>query len=381
MSVQKKLSTEVTGGIVLFSAAIIAIMVNNSMLNNYYQMLETVYIMLSFGAFAIKKNLLHWINDGLMAVYFLLVGLEIKREFVGGTLSSKPNIIIPAIVALFGLLIPAGIYTLINLSYPQYLDGWAIPTATDIAFTLGILAILGSRVPTALKILVTTIAIFDDIAAIVIIAIFYTQHLSVISLFGSGVCLMLLIMINRIGVKNLTPYVLIGIVMWVFVLKSGIHATLAGVALAMCIPHSNKNSPLLKLENRINPWTIFLVLPIFAFANAGINFTGISAAMIVHPISLGIMLGLFLGKQIGIFFSLYFFSKTPYFTIGRNLSTLQLYGISLICGIGFTMSLFIGTLAFGLPAYINMVKIGVLTGSFIAGVLGYFVLKYASQKA
>lgn len=380
MSVQKKLSTEVTGGIVLFSAAIIAIIVNNSPLNTYYQMLETVYIMLSFGAFAIKKNLIHWINDGLMAVYFLLVGLEIKREFVGGTLASKPNIIIPAIVALFGLLIPAGIYTLINFAYPEYIDGWAIPTATDIAFTLGILAILGSRVPTSLKILVTTIAIFDDIAAIVIIAVFYTQELSFISLISSGVCLMLLIIINRIGIKNLMPYILIGIVMWVCVLKSGIHATLAGVALAMCIPHSKKNSPLLKLEHKINPWTVFMILPIFAFANAGINFTGISAAMIFHPISLGIILGLFLGKQIGIFCSLYCFSKTPYFTIGRNLSNAQLYGIGLICGIGFTMSLFIGTLAFAQPAYINMVKIGVLTGSFIAGALGYFVLKHARGK-
>lgn len=380
MSVQKKLSTEVTGGIILFSAAIIAIIVNNSPLNTYYQMLETVYIMLSFGAFAIKKNLMHWINDGLMAVYFLLVGLEIKREFVGGRLASKPNIIIPAIVALFGLLIPAGIYTLISFAYPEYIDGWAIPTATDIAFTLGILAILGSRVPTSLKILVTTIAIFDDIAAIVIIAAFYTQELSFISLISSGVCLVLLIIINRIGIKNLMPYILTGIVMWICVLKSGIHATLAGVALAMYIPHSKKNSPLLKLKHKINPWTIFMILPIFAFANAGINFTGISAAMIFHPISLGIILGLFLGKQIGIFCSLYCFSKTPYFTIGCNLSNAQLYGIGLICGIGFTMSLFIGTLAFAQPAYINMVKIGVLTGSFIAGALGYFVLKHAQGK-
>ena len=371
----KKLNIEVTGGIALFSAAIFAIIINNSSLRSYYQMLETLYVAFSFGAFVIKKNLIQWINDGLMVFYFLLVGLEIKREFVDGTLSNKLNIFIPAIVALFGLLIPIGIYTFFNFSYPEYICGWAIPTATDIAFTLSILAILGSQLPTSLKILVTTIAIFDDIAAVFIISLFYTKKLCFISLILSCICLIFLIIMNRIGTKNLAPYMLTSIIMWLGLLKSGIHATLAGIALAICIPHSNKNSPLLMLEYKIKPWVIFVILPIFSFSNAGIDFRNISVAMIFHPISLGTILGLFIGKQIGIFCSLYFFSKRSCIPIGSNLSNTQLYGISLICGIGFTMSLFIGTLAFDQGDHINMVRISILIGSFIGGLLGYYILK------
>ncbi len=375
MSKERKLSIEVIGGIILFTAAVAAIVVNNSWLSPYYHMLETVYAGVSIGNFALQKNLVHWINDGFMALYFLLVGLEIKREFVGGTLSSKSNIIIPAIVALFGLLVPALIYFLINQHNPNYIDGWAIPTATDIAFTLGILALLGSRIPTSLKILVTTIAIFDDIAAIAIIAAFYTSNLSLISLFAALICIVVLICMNRLGVRKLAPFMIVGVIMWLCVLQSGVHATLAGVALALTIPHTEKNSPLLKLEHGLNPWIIFMVLPLFAFANAGISFSGMSLSHLFHPVSLGIILGLFLGKQIGIFISLYLFSKTKYFTIGRQLSVPQLYGISLVCGIGFTMSLFIGTLAFSTPDLMNMVKVGVLGGSLISGLVGYLVLK------
>ncbi|WP_192483140.1 MULTISPECIES: Na+/H+ antiporter NhaA [Cysteiniphilum] len=375
MSKERKLSIEVIGGIILFTAAVAAIVVNNSWLSPYYHMLETVYAGVSIGNFALQKNLVHWINDGFMALYFLLVGLEIKREFVGGTLSSKSNIIIPAIVALFGLLVPALIYFLINQHNPNYIDGWAIPTATDIAFTLGILALLGSRIPTSLKILVTTIAIFDDIAAIAIIAAFYTSNLSLISLFAALICIVVLICMNRLGVRKLAPFMIVGVIMWLCVLQSGVHATLAGVALALTIPHTEKNSPLLKLEHGLNPWIIFMVLPLFAFANAGISFSGMSLSHLFHPVSLGIILGLFLGKQIGIFISLYLFSKTKYFTIGRQLSVPQLYGISLVCGIGFTMSLFIGTLAFSTPDLMNMVKVGVLVGSLISGLVGYLVLR------
>ncbi|WHN65402.1 Na+/H+ antiporter NhaA [Cysteiniphilum sp. QT6929] len=375
MSKERKLSIEVIGGIILFTAAVAAIVVNNSWLSPYYHMLETVYAGVSIGNFALQKNLVHWINDGFMALYFLLVGLEIKREFVGGTLSSKSNIIIPAIVALFGLLVPALIYFLINQHNPNYIDGWAIPTATDIAFTLGILALLGSRIPTSLKILVTTIAIFDDIAAIVIIAVFYTSNLSLISLFAALICIVVLISMNRLGVRKLAPFMIVGVIMWLCVLQSGVHATLAGVALALTIPHTEKNSPLLKLEHSLNPWIIFMVLPLFAFANAGISFSGMNLSHLVHPVSLGIILGLFLGKQIGIFISLYLFSKTKYFTIGRQLSMGQLYGIGLVCGIGFTMSLFIGTLAFATPELMNMVKVGVLGGSLISGFAGYLVLR------
>lgn len=381
MSKERKLSIEVIGGIILFTAAVAAIVVNNSWLSPYYHMLETVYAGVSIGNFALQKNLVHWINDGFMALYFLLVGLEIKREFVGGTLSSKSNIIIPAIVALFGLLVPALIYFLINQHNPNYIDGWAIPIATDIAFTLGILALLGSRIPTSLKILVTTIAIFDDIAAIAIIAAFYTSNLSLISLFAALICIVVLICMNRLGVRKLAPFMIVGVIMWLCVLQSGVHATLAGVALALTIPHTEKNSPLLKLEHGLNPWIIFMVLPLFAFANAGISFSGMSLSHVFHPVSLGIILGLFLGKQIGIFISLYLFSKTKYFTIGRQLSVPQLYGISLVCGIGFTMSLFIGTLAFSTPDLMNMVKVGVLVGSLISGLVGYLVLKKCCKPA
>lgn len=381
MSQTKKLSIEVIGGIILFTAAIAAIVINNSWLSPYYHMLETTYATISIGDFALQKNLTHWINDGFMTLYFLLVGLEIKREFVGGTLSSKSNIIIPAIVALFGLLVPAFIYFLLNQHSSDYLHGWAIPTATDIAFTLGILALLGSRVPTSLKILVTTIAIFDDIAAIVIIAIFYTSNLSLLSLLGALICLTVLIGMNKIGIKKLAPFVIMGIIMWLCVLKSGVHATLSGVALAMCLPHTEKNSPLLKLEHGLNPWIVFMILPLFAFANAGISFNGLSFTNLLHPVSLGIILGLFLGKQIGIFSSLYLFSKTKYFSLGRNLSVYQLYGIGLVCGIGFTMSLFIGTLAFATPELMNMVKIGVLGGSLISGMCGYIFLRQCCTTA
>ena len=376
----QKLSTEILGSCLLFGTAIIAIIISNSSLNTYYQMLDKVYFTLSLGIFTINKNLAHWINDGLMSVYFLCVGLGIKREFYSSILTKKSNIVIPAIIALFGMLIPSVIYILINFSYPRYINGWTIATTTDIAFTLGILGMLGPRVPGSLKILVTIIAIFDDIAAILIIAILYTQKLSLIPLIILGLCLSLLIFINQIKIKNLMPYVLIGIIMWMTILKAGVHATLAGIILAVFIPHSEKKSPLLKLEHKINLWSVFIILPLFALVNANIDFKNISIAMIFHPISLGIILGLFLGKQLGIFFSLYFFSKIPCFTIGKDLSTGHLYGIGLVCGIGFTMSLFLGNLAFSQQEYMNMVKIGVLTASFISAVSGYFFLKLCSTQ-
>lgn len=380
----KKINIEVIGGLILFAAAVAAIIISNSSLAHYYDFLETTKATLSIGQFAISKNLVHWINDGLMVAYFLLVGLEIKREFVGGILASKANIIIPAVVAFFGLAIPSLIYALININHPEYIKGWAIPAATDIAFTLGILALLGPRVPTSLKILVTTIAIFDDIAAIIIIAIFYTQDLSLASLFLAGCCLIIMILLNRLGIKNLSMYMVVGAIMWVCVLKSGVHATLAGVATAMCIPHSDKEdekSPLVALEHALNPWIIFVTLPLFAFANAGVRFEGFSADMIFNPISLGIILGLFIGKQIGIFSSLYLFSKTRFFELGKRLSLMQFYGIGLVCGIGFTMSLFIGSLAFSSSENLNFVRIGVLAGSLLSGVAGYIVLRLAHKKS
>ena len=373
----QKVNTELVGAFLLFGAAVLAIVVKNSSLHTYYHLLETTEGYIGIGQFMLKKNIVHWVNDGLMALYFLLVGLEIKREVVAGTLSNKANIIIPSLVAFCGLLVPAIIYIAINITHPQYLNGWAIPTTTDIAFTLGIIALLGSRVPLQLRILVTTIAIFDDIAAIVIIALFYSHSLSPLALILAGLCLGGLIIINRLRITHLSPYIVLGGMLWVCVLESGVHATLAGVAIAMCIPHHREKSLLVQLENTMTPWVIFLVVPLFAFANAGISFEGFSFNMFFNPITLGIMLGLFVGKQIGIFSSLWLFSKTSYFNLGRNLTTAQLYGIGMVCGIGFTMSLFIGTLAFESTLKTNAVKIGVLSGSLLSGLFGYLLLKYS----
>ncbi|STX29965.1 sodium-proton antiporter [Legionella beliardensis] len=368
---------ETLGGILLFIAAVIAILIANSPLQSIYEHVLQVKGTVSIGTFFIKKPMLLWINDGLMAIYFMLIGLEIKREIRRGVLSDKRNLIVPVITALSGLLLPAAIFAYFNAHNPIFLNGWAIPTATDIAFTLGIVSLLGSRVPLSLKILLTAIAIFDDIAAIVIIAIFYTKKLSLLSLSFALFFTLILVSLNYFKNRRISLFMVVGVALWIAVLKSGVHATLAGIIIAMTIPDDGKRSMLTRLENSLHPWIVFLILPLFAFANAGISFIGLDRSMFMHPIVLGIALGLFVGKQIGIFLSLGYFVKFKKLLKKDNINLRQVYGIALICGVGFTMSLFIGSLA-----YLNtdldlmpMVKIGVVLGSLMAGSIGFIVLK------
>lgn len=298
---------ETIGGILLFIAAVIAIIIANSPFRVGYEYFLSINGSVSVGNLSITKPLLLWINDGLMAIYFLLIGLEIKREVNRGILSDKTNLLVPALTALAGLIFPALIFIFFNAHHPVYLKGWAIPTATDIAFTLGIVSLLGSRVPFSLKILLTAIAIFDDIAAIVIIALFYTEQLSLLSLSLALVFTLILIGLNYFKCRRISVFMLFGVALWIAVLKSGVHATLAGIVIAMTIPDEGKESMLARLEDGLHHWVVFLILPLFAFANAGVSFVGLDASMFTHPVVLGIGLGLFLGKQLGIFLSLGYF--------------------------------------------------------------------------
>ena len=371
---------EIVGGLILFAAAFVAILINNSPLSIYYGMLETINVKLGIENLVIDKNLMHWINDGLMAIYFLYIGLEIKREIISGALSKPSNIIIPAIAALAGLAVPSLIYLSIN--YDANITGWAIPSATDIAFTLGILALLGSRIPAKLKLLVVTIAIFDDIAAIVIIAIFYTKSLSLLSLSLGTLFILAMIICNRVfKINRSSVYVVLGFFAWFCTIKSGVHATLAGFTTALCIPfrENDKDSPANFMEESLHPWVIYFILPVFAFANAGINFSGMSISIIFEPITLGIILGLFVGKQLGIFSILAISKKLKVFKLGESFSSSQIYGISLLCGIGFTMSLFIGTLAFDDNYTLSAIKVGVIVGSLLSGICGYIVLRFIAR--
>ena len=362
-----------------------ALLVANSGVAWYGAMLDTI-AKVSIGAFAIEKPLLLWINDGMMAVFFLLVGLELKREVLFGELSDKRKIVLPVCAAIGGIVIPSGIYAFINWGDPVAMNGWAIPAATDIAFALGVLAILGSRVPVALKILLTSIAVLDDLAAIMIIAMFYTSQLSVTAFAFAGMILALLFALNRAKVQSLGPYVLLGIALWVFVLKSGVHATLAGVALAAFIPAgtatSYKKSPAGLLEKSIHAWVVFGILPLFAFANAGVPLAGLSPAMLLAPVPLGIALGLFVGKQIGVFSGSWLAVRFGWAKLPDDVDWRQVYGLSALCGIGFTMSLFIGSLAFeggGGPDYAVDDRIGILAGSFLSAILGVILLLKPSK--
>ncbi|QBR85408.1 Na+/H+ antiporter NhaA [Legionella israelensis] len=370
---------ETIGGILLFIAAMIAILIANSPYRFAYEQFLQVKVLVGTEEMFIRKPLLLWINDGLMAIYFMLIGLEIKREIKRGVLNNGTNVLVPAVTALSGLLVPASIFILLNAHNTVYLKGWAIPTATDIAFTLGIISLLSSRVPLSLKILLTAIAIFDDIAAIVIIALFYTQNLSLYSLFIALVFTLVLILLNYFHCRRPSVYIVIGIALWIAVLKSGVHATLAGIVIAMTIPDQKNESMLERLENGIHPWVVFLILPVFAFANAGVSFIGVDASVYLHPIVLGTALGLFIGKQIGIFLPLSYFFKFKHFLRRDGINLMQLYGIALICGVGFTMSLFIGSLAYHHSnlSLMAMVKIGVVLGSLASGLLGFLVLKKA----
>ncbi len=370
---------ETSAGIVLFLAAVAAMIAVNSALNPAYLAFVNIPVEIQFGALEIAKPLSLWINDGLMAIFFFLVGLEVKREIVEGQLSTLQQASLPVVAALGGMAIPAAIFVWINMGSPENLNGWAIPAATDIAFALGVLALLGKHAPLSLKILLLAIAIIDDIGAIIIIALFYTADVSATSLMLAGVGTVALIAMNRLGVVRVAPYILVGTFLWICVLKSGVHATLAGVIAALAIPLSAKDgsSPLKHLEHILHPWTAFLVLPIFAFANAGVSLAGIQVSDLMAPLAFGIAAGLVVGKQIGVFGFMLLAAKTGLVQRPEGVSWMQLYGLACLTGIGFTMSLFIGNLAFVDPAQIETVKLGVISGSLVSGVLGYCLLRFA----
>jgi NhaA family Na+:H+ antiporter len=378
------LRLESAGGIVLVVAAFVAVLLANSPLAGYYGNFLNANITVTVADVGVSKPFLLWINDGLMAIFFLLIGLELKREVVEGQLSSADQIVLPSLAALGGLAVPAVIYWYINRDNPAGLNGWAIPTATDIAFALAILSVLGSRVPASLKIFLTTIAIVDDLAAILIIAVFYSGDLSNASLIAAGFGIAVLFTLNRFGVRRLAAYMITGVFIWFFVLKSGVHATLAGILVAAFIPLKceDKHSPARHLEHTLHPWIAFAVLPIFAFANAGVSFDRIGTDTVLGTVSVGIVLGLVIGKQLGVFGMTALaiglgFAKKPTGTTWP-----MLYGIALICGVGFTMSMFIGGLAFEHGGFEQnaAVRIGVIVGSLTSAVAGWLVLHLSLPK-
>ena len=370
---------EAAGGIVLAMAAIAAMIIANSPLNLWYESFIHAPVAIQIGDFAIAKDAHHWINDGLMAIFFFLVGLELKREVLIGELSNVKQIILPAGAALGGMIFPAIVYVLFNINNPEYWKGWAIPAATDIAFALGILSLLGSRVPNSLKVFLVSIAIFDDIGAILVIALFYTNDLSLGSLAFAGLCLPFLYILNRRNVTSITPYILIGVIMWIAVLKSGIHATLAGVVLALFIPMFDRtdpeHSPVEELEHDLHNTVAFGILPLFAFANAGISLKGAGFAELFHSVPLGIAAGLFIGKQLGVMIMCWLIFKLGLSSMPKGMNFKQIYGAALLCGVGFTMSLFIGGLAFGNATPLFDDRLGIIMGSIVSGIAGYMMLK------
>ena len=385
-TIQTFLKKESASGIILMFAAVFAMILANSPLSSWYDLLLNVPVVVAVGTFEIAKPLLLWINDGLMALFFFLVGLELKREFLEGNLSQPGQITLPAIGAFGGMVVPALCYVAFNYDNPSALSGWAIPTATDIAFALGILAIIGSKVPLQLKVFLTSLAIFDDLGAIIIIAIFYTEQLSTLSLVVSASILIILFTLNKQEVTSTSPYILFGLILWVAVLKSGVHATLAGVVLAFFIPIKGKGdepSPLKSLEHNLHSTVAFLVLPVFAFANAGISFVDVGLEQVMSPVPLGIIFGLVVGKQLGVFVFCFAAIKMGLAKLPEHVNWQLLYGVALLCGVGFTMSLFIGSLAFeqstDIPVYKD--RLGIVIGSIISGILGYLVIKSAIKKS
>jgi NhaA family Na+:H+ antiporter len=386
-AIRQFIRLESASGIVLLSAAVLALLIDNSAYSKFYNNVLNTPLAFHFGAINFSHSILFWINEGLMTLFFLLVGLEIKREIYCGELSSFNKIILPGAAAIGGMLIPAVIYALFNWHNTVGLRGWAIPTATDIAFSLGILTLCGRRIPLALKVFLTALAIFDDIGAIIVIAIFYTAKISLPAELFALLCLGLLLGFNRRGIKQLWPYLLVGILLWLSVLASGIHATLAGVALAFTIPLDGDElrvmySPLRRLEHFLHPWVAFAVLPLFGLANAGISFANIEWHDWLNPITLGVIAGLFIGKQIGVLGASWLIIKTGYVNLPDRVSWRGIYGVALICGVGFTMSLFIGSLAFrGFNGhYEELVRMGVLAGSLLSGIMGYLVLRWRITK-
>ncbi len=380
------LHLEAASGILLLLASVLAMVAENSPLDLYYNALLETPVAVRFGEFEIAKPLLLWINDGLMAIFFFLIGLEIKREFLAGELSDPARVVLPVIAAIGGMAVPAVIYSTINWGDPAAIKGWAIPSATDIAFALGVLALLGSRIPQSLKLFLMTLAIIDDLGAIIIIALFYTADLSITSLVIAAIAVAVLFAMNRKGVLGLAPYMLVGLVLWAAVLKSGVHATLAGVLSAFFIPFKNapgeSHTQLERLEHDLHPTVAYGILPLFAFANAGIPFDGITADSFLHPVPLGIATGLFFGNQLGVFGFSWITIKLGFSRLPQDVSWIQLYGVAALCGIGFTMSLFVGSLAFeqGGPNYAVDDRLGILIGSIASGLFGYMVLRFVAKK-
>lgn len=375
---------ESASGLLLIAAAVLAMLISNSPFAHLYSSLLDVPVAVQIGALKIAKPLLLWINDGLMAIFFLLVGLELKREVVYGQLATPSQIILPGAAAIGGMLVPALVYVWFNHGDSEAMRGWAIPMATDIAFALGVLALLGSRVPTSLKLFLMTLAIIDDLGAIIVIALFYSSELSSLSLMLAGAALIGLFALNRMGVRQLGPYLLLGLFLWVCVLKSGVHATLAGVALAFFIPVKGDNpehSPLATLEHALHGWVAFGILPLFAFANAGVSLEGMNLQSFLQPVPLGIAAGLLLGKTVGVLglTAIAVFTRMARLPEGANWG--QLLGVAVLCGIGFTMSLFVGSLAFtpDVSPYAGQDRMGILTGSLLAAVLGYVICRLSSR--
>ena len=379
---------EAASGLVLLFAAIIALFVSNSELASIYYDILNSYFALGFGEFKLKLSVLHWINDVLMAIFFFLVSLEIKREFIQGELSNPKQASLPIIAAVGGMLVPALIYVAINYGNSETLKGWAIPSATDIAFSLGVLSLLGKRVPISLKVFLTALAIIDDLGAIVIIAFFYSGKIQAMYLLLMLASIIILIIFNRLNIRSFIPYLIVGIFLWDFTHSSGIHATIAGVLLALTIPHkdkknksSHKNSMLIKLEHAISPYVAFGIMPIFAFANAGVSLEGLSIATLMNPVPLGILCGLFFGKQFGVFIFSYVSIKLKFAEMPNDSDWLKLYGVGVLTGIGFTMSLFVGNLAFvDTTQYLSGVKIGVLLGSLASTLFGYMLILLSKNK-
>lgn len=394
---KRYIQLESSAGIFLILVTSLALIVDNSPLRFFYHAFFNYHLTLHLGVINLSKSVLLWVNEGLMTIFFLLVGLEIKREMIEGELNSLSKAMLPAFAALGGMVVPTLFYIAFNYHDVAALRGWAIPVATDIAFSLGVLSLLGKRIPPAVKVFLTALAIFDDLMAVVIIAVFYTNHIYQIYLLLALLLTLILLIMNRLNVVRITPYVVVSAVMWVCVLKSGVHATLTGIVMAFAIPLKGKKSkaakkddttpshaesPLKKLEHALHPWVAFLVIPIFAFANAGVSFEGLSLDYFVTPITLGIATGLFFGKQIGIWLFSFLSIRFGWATKPARLSLSGIYGVSLIAGMGFTMSLFVGSLSFieRTEVFSPMVRVGVLVGSFLSGLAGYLFLRFFAYR-
>ena len=370
---------EAFGGLLLMVSVVAALVIANSPWGGIYDQVLNTYLKISLGENGLAKPLILWINDGLMAVFFFLIGLELKRELIDGKLKNPRDVVLPGVAALGGIMVPALIYVALNWSTPETLRGWAIPAATDIAFALGILALVGSRAPASLKVFLLTLAILDDLGAILIIALFYTANLQIEYLAMALVPLALMLWLNLRGAHRVAPILILGVILWVLVLKSGVHATVAGVLTALFIPFRDKygKSPLLSLEHGLAPYVLFLIVPVFAFANAGVVLAGMSLSDLAEPLPLGVSLGLFLGKQVGVLGAVFLMVRFGLARLPAGASWTHVYGVALLAGIGFTMSLFIGSLSFTDPALVNQMRLGVMVGSLFSAIFGYTLLRMA----